>query len=60
MTRKHFEALADALVRARKMCETDNQRRGVERATHYIADACAASNPQFDRGRFNRAAGLDR
>ncbi len=56
MTRQHFIALADALARARRMCETRNQERGVERAAHYIADVCAASNPNFDRGRFLRAA----
>jgi len=58
MTRQHFEALADALRRAKALCETRNQERGVERAAHCVADVCAASNPNFDRGRFLRAAGV--
>ena len=55
MTRKDYVALADALARARKMCETDNQRRGVERAMHYVADALSSDNARFDRQRFYRA-----
>lgn len=64
MTRKHFEALAEAL-------KHENPNRlgvpGIHRAETSqwevdviaVADACAQFNGNFDRGRFYRAAGLE-
>ena len=57
MTRKDYVRLAAALHKARGYCETDNQRRGVERAVLCIAAELAADNPRFDRARFIAAAG---
>jgi len=58
MTKKDFELIAAALLRARKFCETDNQRRGTERAALTLADALATTNPKFDRARFLAACGV--
>lgn len=69
MTRRHFERLAWELRQSHPW-----ERPGIDLAadlTHAkevqwetdvrnIANACAESNPAFDRGRFYRAAGLDR
>lgn len=52
MSRKDFELIADAMKRAARLSETDNQRRGVERASASLADALHATNPRFDRARF--------
>lgn len=64
MTRRHFVALADALSMARPCCTPDIPEpvqaaleRQHLRNVKAIADACAASNGRFDRGRFYRAAG---
>jgi hypothetical protein len=73
MTRKHFQALADALKGARTCwaeheaddypnfpkdgCPEQEQWR---RAVRAVGDACYAANGRFDRGRFERAAGFDR
>jgi hypothetical protein len=64
MTRRHFVALADALRLASPVCSPDIPEevqaaleRQQLRCIKAIADACAASNGRFDRGRFYRAAG---
>lgn len=59
MTRKHFQALADALRYARPsdpdaQAPVDQWARDVRA----IADVCAGSNGMFDRERFYRACGL--
>lgn len=46
MTRKHFNALANALFETGASLETIDA----------VADICAASNPNFDRSRFVDAA----
>ncbi|MGH2464943.1 MAG: hypothetical protein ACRDGI_05745 [Candidatus Limnocylindrales bacterium] len=62
MTRRHFEALADALAMTRP--NAADAVSDVESATAYgawcavviaISDVCAASNGAFDRGRFQYA-----
>lgn len=58
MTRKHYVALAEALNAALGYCETQNQRRGVERAARCIAATLAADNGRFDQRRFLAAAGI--
>ena len=58
MTRKDYEAIAGALQDARRFCETDNQRRGTERAALCVATVMAADNPRFDRARFLKACGV--
>lgn len=58
MTKKDYVAIAEALTQATKYCETQNQRRGVERAAHCIADALATENSRFNRNRFMAACGI--
>lgn len=52
MTRKDYEAIAKCISNANRHCETDNQRRGVERVRNEMAGMLASENPQFDRHRF--------
>lgn len=65
MSRKHFEQLAAAL-RLGHDAIRDNTATGQDPealladVTHAIADACAASNPNFDRARFLQACGAAR
>jgi hypothetical protein len=59
MTRKDYVRIAAALAKARRLCETQNQRRGVERAALCIGVELAADNPRFDRARFYVACGMD-
>ena len=47
MIRKDYVAIAEALTKARVYCETDNQRRGVERSALCLADILASDNPRF-------------
>ena len=60
MTRRHFQALADALRYS--MPHTGRE------SEHYaqwvtdvrgVGDACYAANGRFDRARFERACGMD-
>ncbi len=57
MTRKHFEALAHELKIQKP--ETDLGRAQWEYDCRAVANACAASNGRFDRGRFLRACGVE-
>jgi hypothetical protein len=65
MTRRHFIALAAALRAARPFPDGDTpavllaELRGWRHAVEATATACAESNPNFDRSRFLRAAGLE-
>jgi hypothetical protein len=52
MTKKDYIAIAAALKQTLRYCETDYQRRGVQRASLTLADMLAADNPLFDRARF--------
>jgi hypothetical protein len=52
VTRKDYIAIASAITRAMNFCETDNQKRGVERSALCIAEVLANDNPAFDRVRF--------
>jgi hypothetical protein len=52
MTRKDYELIAAAMRQADRYCETDNQRRGVQRACLTLADVLETDNPRFDRARF--------
>ena len=53
MTKKHFEALADALAKIRPpVWRTDSPWNASVRA---VADVCAEINPRFDRDKFVRA-----
>ena len=56
MTRKDYELIAAALRRARGLSETENQRRGVDRAAAALSEALATDNVRFDRSRFLTAA----
>jgi hypothetical protein len=58
MTRKHFEAIASALLEARKMVGTRLECDGVDTAIRQISQVCASFNGQFDSDRFERACGL--
>ena len=54
MTRKHFEALAHALEKARPE-GTWLESRVWEECVHSIANVCESANPLFDRERFVKA-----
>ncbi len=58
MTRKDYVAIAAAISKARGFCETDNQRRGVERSALCIAEVMQSDNSAFDRARFLKACGV--
>ena len=58
MTRKDYVAIAAALVQAGKYCETQNQRRGVERSAHCVADVMAQDNAKFNRALFLKSCGV--
>lgn len=49
-----IDLIAKALVRAKRFSETQEQRRGVERAEGALAEAFLTIDPQFDRARFFR------
>ena len=56
MTKRHFEALADALAEARPLADQGAAALICwERTVGRIANVCAASNGRFDRGRFLNA-----
>jgi hypothetical protein len=65
MTKKHFAAIAE-LIRAEVDalgCDSPThpfvrEHRTAVRIAEGIADLCARENPNFDRGRFLRACGL--
>lgn len=53
MTKRDFEALADALANVRPSHSAlDTVYRGWKDSVFAVADVCAASNPRFDRERF--------
>ena len=54
-TKQHYEAIATALQNAQGYCETDNQRRGVERARNELAGMFARDNGLFKCDRFEAA-----
>jgi len=60
MTRTHFEAIAHALLLERPDPIARQEHAAWSRCVVAMADTCAAYNRAFDRGRFYRAAGLDR
>jgi hypothetical protein len=60
MTRKHFEALAYNLRMERPDRTAAAEYSAWGRSVVAVADVCIAFNGAFDRGRFYRAAGLDR
>jgi len=66
MTRRHFEAIASALRET--FSQDARETAGVApgpwhwmhvRAARRLGDVLYATNGRFDRGRFERAAGLD-
>lgn len=56
MSRKHYRALAGALLPAREGMLASDFARLVDR----VADVLQADNPRFDRDRFETACGLVR
>jgi hypothetical protein len=61
MTRKHFEALAAALKAEKPGDNWDpNKRVQWDLDVKAIANAVASFNPNFDRDRFLKAAGIER
>ena len=57
MTRKDFNLIADVISAVRT--ETDGTVDGIlDNMTRKFADVLAGTNGTFDRGRFERAAGM--
>lgn len=57
MTRKDFELIADVISAVRT--ETGGTVDGIlDNLTRKFADVLYGTNPRFDRGRFERAAGM--
>lgn len=52
MTRKHFEALADALADARPKTSAPICKMQWDECVGGVADVCAQFNPNFDREKF--------
>ncbi len=50
MTRKHFQRLADAIWIASQTAEFKNNQ--LYTLIGSVAEACAESNPRFDKGKF--------
>lgn len=64
MTRQDFEVIAQSIKRtvdvAKANSAADQSRiEGVKMAVNAVSDACAASNPRFDRARFLTACGIN-
>lgn len=55
MSKKHFEALADALYRSQTAGD-QSVRRQWHATLVAISNACRADNPRFDAGRFEHRA----
>ncbi len=51
-SRKHYEIIANQIKAAMTFCETDNQRRGVERLRNQLALMFTLDSGRFDRNRF--------
>jgi hypothetical protein len=61
MTRKHFQAIADALRTNAPDTESNSYEAEAALFANIVKDvarACASSNGRFDHGRFERASGL--
>ena len=58
MSRKDFNAIAAAINRAAFNSVHNGGFAAVRDAAQQIADACADSNPRFDRNRFLTACGV--
>ena len=55
MTKKHFEALADALANCRPL-PTDHEGMSYwDDSVSAVADVCESTNERFDRTKFVRA-----
>lgn len=60
MSRKHFQALADALKNLKPEADATPEAGAQWVASvRAIADVCASQNGLFDRSRFYAACGLD-
>jgi hypothetical protein len=53
--KRHYEAIAQSVKNAFRYCETDNQRRGVERMRNELVGLFQRDNPSFNRLRFEEA-----
>jgi len=62
MTKKDFELIASALLRADEYIGTDfaadRERDIYNRCCRELADALATTNPKFDRAKFLAACGV--
>lgn len=63
MTRKHFEAIANAIRQHRELCSEKPKRNAglatLESLAWDIAGFFEGENPRFDRARFLRACGVE-
>lgn len=68
MTKKHFQALADALkdthdrltrIQASRPVDCADALMGWRQTVNDVADVCAQTNPRFNRARFLKACGVE-
>jgi hypothetical protein len=54
-SKRHYEAIAEAMQEAKRYAINDDQHKGIDRSISELADAFARDNESFDRDRFERA-----
>jgi len=51
-SKRHYEAIAEAIQEAKRQAVTENEQLGVATVMHELANTFARDNGQFNKGRF--------